>query len=85
MTAGPAACAPAPIVGKIPPSIVPRPIAVSAGHPSVRRRVGPSVSREVHEAAAEQRYLSRPEPFRFNNVQPRQHFPLPGRLYKMSC
>src|ERR1700729_1522691 len=48
MTPGPAAWAPAPIVGKMPPSIVPRPIAVNAGHPNTRRRVGPDDADAVH-------------------------------------
>ncbi len=47
MTLGPAACAPAPSVGKIPPSIVPRPIAVSAGQPNTRRSFGPVASADV--------------------------------------
>src|SRR5271167_4378298 len=51
MTPGPAACAPGPIVVKIPPSMVPRPIPMSAGTPSARRKVGaPSSSGRTRES-----------------------------------
>jgi hypothetical protein len=48
MTAGPAACAPAPMVVKIPPSMVPKPMPVKAGQPKTRRNGGPVDDGAVH-------------------------------------